>query len=139
MTRVGGTSNIRFRIIAIQAWQLVRVRRLLKDNSLSAVMDRMTMHREASGRSSDRPASVNEVVWANKIAAAFLPGRYRCLERSLVLYSTLITLGYVPTLRIGATVHGFRAHAWVEIDGQPINDVPDLVREFKTFPLPRNA
>jgi hypothetical protein len=73
------------------------------------------------------------------IAAAFCPTHFRCLEQSLVLYRTLRQHGYDASLRIGATGYAFRAHAWIEIDGQPLNELPERVRLFKTFSLPTDA
>jgi hypothetical protein len=45
-----------------------------------------------------------------------------CLRESLVLGRLIRDQG--PVLKLGVARHGFRvrAHAWIEIDGQPVND-----------------
>ena len=50
-----------------------------------------------------------------------------CLRESLVLGHLVRDLG--PVLRLGVARHGhrMRAHAWVEIDGQPVNDPKGFV------------
>lgn len=56
----------------------------------------------------------------------------RCLHRSLLLYRWLRTEGLPGELRIGVrTEHGrLAAHAWVELDGQVVNDDPRAVQSF---------
>ncbi|MGA2163106.1 MAG: lasso peptide biosynthesis B2 protein [Solirubrobacteraceae bacterium] len=50
-----------------------------------------------------------------------IPGDTRCLARSLVLTRLLARRGIPSTLVIGAQpAPDFRAHAWVECDGQPV-------------------
>ena len=62
-----------------------------------------------------------------RIAAAY-PGRARCLEQSLCLYLLLLRRGLDPRLRIGVQPMPFKAHAWIELDGTPINDDAESVR-----------
>jgi hypothetical protein len=47
-----------------------------------------------------------------------------CLTRSLALLWLLRKSGLQPNLRIGARMLSghFEAHAWVECEGQPVND-----------------
>jgi len=56
-----------------------------------------------------------------KVVAALFPGRFACLERSVVLFVLLRRTGLPVELRIGVQPHRFRAHAWVELDGRPIS------------------
>ena len=60
---------------------------------------------------------------ANGVARtlALLPTDARCMDRSLVLIDLLARRGIPATLVIGARrAPGFRAHAWVELAGQPL-------------------
>lgn len=72
--------------------------------------------------------------YARKIDAAarrhVLPAR--CLHRSLVLHQWLRQEGVPSELRIGVRkdAGAFRAHAWVEIDGQVVNDTGVAVAPF---------
>ena len=52
-----------------------------------------------------------------------VPFDSRCLMRSLVLTTLLAQRGIESSLVIAVTPEdGFRAHAWVEIDGEPLLD-----------------
>lgn len=67
-------------------------------------------------------------------AAAFYPGRARCLEQSMVLYLVLRRRGAPAALRIGVQPYGFLAHAWVELDGRPVNELGETIRALVAFP-----
>lgn len=66
-------------------------------------------------------------------AAAFYPGRARCLEQSIVLYFCLLKQGGNAQLRIGVQPYGFLAHAWVEYEGRPINERDETMRGMVVF------
>ncbi len=65
-------------------------------------------------------------------AARIHPERPRCLHRSLVLDRWLRREGLPSELRIGVAKAGdtLRAHAWVELGGQVVNDHPAAVADF---------
>lgn len=69
---------------------------------------------------------------AHRIAsiAAFLPGRVRCLEQSLTLYTCLRLKHIDATLKLGVQPYPFLAHAWVESGGQPVAETWDRVSTF---------
>lgn len=72
------------------------------------------------------------------VAARNLPlFRPTCLTRSLVLWHVLHRHGAPAELRIGVRRTGdhFAAHAWVEQDGQVINDAPDIARLYTPVDL----
>src|SRR5580704_2727408 len=56
------------------------------------------------------------------LAGALFPGRARCLEQSIALYCLLRRRGVNAALRFGVQPYGFVAHAWVEVDGVPLNE-----------------
>ena len=64
------------------------------------------------------------------LAGAFYPGRALCLEQSLVLCHLLRREGVDVTYCQGVQAHPFLAHAWVEYQGTPVNDVEEHVRRF---------
>lgn len=56
-----------------------------------------------------------------------LLSRPRCLPRALLLSALLRRRRMSATLCLGARADGaFDAHAWVEIDGRPVNEAADL-------------
>lgn len=53
-----------------------------------------------------------------------------CLVRSLALYTFLVRSGFRASHRIGVRRYPFLAHAWVEVDGRSVLDVPEKVRDY---------
>jgi hypothetical protein len=68
------------------------------------------------------------------LAGAFFPGRAKCLEQSLTLYCVLRQQGVAATYCQGVQFYPFEAHAWVEYQGEVINDVAEHVKHFARFP-----
>jgi len=68
------------------------------------------------------------------LSAAFFPCRVRCLEQSLALFVLLRRRGVNAELRLGVQPYRFRAHAWVECDGVPINENGELIRGLTVLP-----
>ena len=66
------------------------------------------------------------------IAARHTLGSRTCLTRSLLLGWLLRRRGVQSQLRIGVRfTHGaLDAHAWVECEGVPVNDRPDVSTQF---------
>jgi hypothetical protein len=75
-------------------------------------------------------AAVSRAEYKLAMAAALYPGRAACLERSLTLYWYLRRHGVGVDFRMGVQMYPFLAHAWLELDGRAINDVPEHVRRF---------
>ena len=72
---------------------------------------------------------------AVNIAARYTPFRATCLTRSLLLGWMLHRRGIHSDLRIGVRLiqGALDAHAWVECDGLPVNDRPDVACDFEPF------
>jgi len=68
-------------------------------------------------------------------ASNHLPIAGSCLTRSMLLDWMLRRRGVASALRLGVRlVEGrLQAHAWVEVGGRPVNDVPGVAAEFKPF------
>jgi Transglutaminase-like superfamily len=71
-------------------------------------------------------------------AARYTPGPVTCLTRSLLLRWLLRRRGIASELRIGVQLVQGRldAHAWVEVEGVPLNDAPDVAQRFAAFNEP---
>lgn len=67
------------------------------------------------------------------LAAAFYPGRAQCLEQSLALYVLLRRRGVAADFRLGVQPLPFYAHAWVEVEGRPVNEKSGLPLQLATF------
>jgi Transglutaminase-like superfamily len=71
-------------------------------------------------------------------AANRVLGPANCLTRSLLLRWLLRRFGTASDMRIGVCFEegALAAHAWVEIDGMPLNDTPEAVARFAAFDQP---
>jgi hypothetical protein len=97
-----------------------------------ALAERLVARRR--GFSSER-AFIPVMVRRIDLAAAFFPGRARCLERSIALHVCLRWCGAPTVLRLGVQPYPFSAHAWVELDGEPVGDSPDSIALFRPLSL----
>jgi len=74
---------------------------------------------------------------ARMVQIAARHGLYRatCLRQSLALWGLLRYQGIETNLRIGvkSSDDGLEAHAWVERQGQPLNDALDMQQHFNPF------
>ena len=72
---------------------------------------------------------------AVNIAAQYTPVLATCLTRSLLLGWMLHRRGIHSDLRIGVRLiqGALDAHAWVECDGLPVNERPDVACDFEPF------
>jgi hypothetical protein len=93
--------------------------------------------RKRGGRSTGTRRTLAELVRLSAArvatAAAFYPGRAECLEQSLTLFVLLRRRGLAAELRLGVQTFPFRAHAWVEYGGRPINEHEDFVSRLAAF------
>ncbi|MEI9849746.1 MAG: lasso peptide biosynthesis B2 protein [Sphingomonas sp.] len=88
-----------------------------------------------------RPGAEDEIVAAARLRVRFVKRRVprilagNCLSRSLALWWTLARSGVPTSLCIGADRHAgtFRAHAWVEHQGVPLNAGRRVHRRFAAF------
>ena len=97
-----------------------------------------TVWRRAHGlsRRPCRPASqdyIDAVVRQVVSAAALSPLRAQCLEQSLLTLALLRRAGVDARLRFGVLQFPFRAHAWVEVNGAPINDSQEALKLYRPF------
>jgi hypothetical protein len=95
-----------------------------------ALVGRVRLH-DHTGSASLVAATAHRVA----VAAAFYPRRALCLEQSIALYVLLRHRGARAELKLGVRPRPFYAHAWVELDGEPINEPADLPLNMATFPL----
>ena len=66
--------------------------------------------------------TINNVCVAVNYACVWYPKRALCLQRSFTTAYLLRKYGVDAHMVLGARKLPFRAHAWVEVGGQPINE-----------------
>ena len=73
-----------------------------------------------------------------RTAARNTPGADTCLVRSLALLGVLRRNGIPAELRIGVgtTQPRLAAHAWVEVDGVPVNEAANVATRYAPFAGP---
>ncbi len=71
------------------------------------------------------------------IAGALYPGRALCLEQSMLLYALLRRARLPARIRFGVRPRPFEAHAWVECNGQPVLEDPEILERFLPLEEPR--
>ncbi|MGY8820033.1 MAG: lasso peptide biosynthesis B2 protein [Pseudomonadales bacterium] len=75
-------------------------------------------------------ATLDREICALVRAARWLPCKVACLEFSLALRERLARHGVNATVEIGVQKYSFMAHAWVEVDGQPLGEPDHVARSL---------
>jgi hypothetical protein len=72
----------------------------------------------------------DDVVWAVEEACVWYVKPAACLQRSAIATWLLRLEGFHAELVIGFRPVPFESHAWVEVDGQVVNDRPQYQKVF---------
>lgn len=85
-----------------------------------------------------RREAAQRAVRAVRSAQLHGPANPNCLERSMTLWWMLRRHGVNGELHIGARKEAgiFEAHAWVELDGQVLNDSAEVHEHYARFDAP---
>lgn len=74
--------------------------------------------------------TVELVCAAVNLACVWYPKRVLCLQRSTITTCLLRSCGVKAEMVIGAQKAPFKAHAWTEVEGTPINERRNVERAF---------
>jgi hypothetical protein len=88
-----------------------------------------------TGRSSAGPEVLSRICAAVALAACFYWKPILCMQRAAVTTRLLRRYGIPASLVIGYRPSPFFSHAWVEVDGNVVNDSP--VFQTRLFVLDR--
>ena len=127
MTRDARLGAGRLAMLTTQAWLgllAFDVARLAGFARLCAWLHR---RRPASRR---HAATVEDLVWSVDEACVWYVKRAACLQRSAVATWLLRRQGVAAEMVIGCRPLPFESHAWVEVDGRVVNDLPQYQRAF---------
>lgn len=95
------------------------------------------MHRFVSRwRTSPGTASediVNHICAAINCACVWYPKRVLCIQRSAVTTCLLRQYGIPTKMAVGAQGVPFKAHAWTEVRGVPVNERRDVQKIYQVF------
>ena len=83
------------------------------------------------------PESIASIIHTVRLAVRYSPWS-NCLRKSLVLWYLLRCRGLNSELRIGMRRQDgvFQAHAWIEHQGQVLNDIQGIRQLYSTFAKP---
>ena len=85
-----------------------------------------------------RSVTADQVTRLVRVAAHRGLLRPSCLQHALVLRTQLHRHGFDAAIRFGVRKNGkaLQAHAWVELDGRVLNDLPDIGEQYPPFERP---
>ena len=118
---------VRIARLTAQAWLGLLGFDLARVVGFARLCDRLRRHPAANRRS--RPP-VEDVIWSVDEACVWYVKRAACLQRSVVAAWLLRRHGVAAEVVIGCRPLPFESHAWVEVDGQVVNDRPQYQRAF---------
>jgi len=95
---------------------------------LREFVNRQAIRSRASG-----PSLVREVTDAVNDACVWYPKQVLCLQRSAVTTCLLRKYGIGASMVIGAQILPFKAHAWTEVEGNPINERRDVHKVYSVL------
>jgi hypothetical protein len=126
----GGASRraLRLTVLTVQAWLGLLAFDLARAAGFARVHQWVKGRRTYTRRSS-APA-VDEIVWAVDEACVWYAKRAACLQRSVIATWLLRRHGWPAELVIGCRPLPFESHAWVEVDGEVVNDRPQYQKVF---------
>lgn len=108
------------RFVLIEAyWALLRFELYLKRENFGALYERV--HNYPLGRNEQR-ATTNQICRAVDTASIWYWKEVLCLQRSAATSCLLRRYGIPAEMVIGIRQLPFQAHAWVEVEGQVVND-----------------
>jgi len=127
MTRhpVRGTARL-FRL-TLEAWIGLVLFDVTRSSGFAPVCAWPKVRRTADARNA---ATCEEIVWSVEEACVWYVKRAACLQRSAVTMWLLRRHGVAAALVIGCRPLPFESHAWVEVDGRVVNDLPQYQRTF---------
>jgi hypothetical protein len=135
--RIRALSGAQWRVVFASVVLLAPIQLMLKSRGLKWTAALLAAR-------SDRPLGVSNRAEAASIAEAvsLVAGRRvvgaLCLGRSLLLWFLLRRRGMDAQLVVGTNApvdDTWMAHAWVELDEQPINDAADVREHYASFGL----
>jgi hypothetical protein len=81
----------------------------------------------------DGSANVDRVCMAVNYACVWYPKQALCLQRSFVTTYLLRKHGVAAQMVLGAQKLPFKAHAWVEVEGQAINERSNVQSRYAVW------
>ncbi len=97
-----------------------------------ARMHRFVCSRRVTSRTAS-PDAVDRVCDAVNYACVVYPKAVLCLQRAAVTTCLLRTRGVSAEMVLGAQKMPFKAHAWTEVNGQPVNERREVQKIYSVW------
>jgi hypothetical protein len=81
-------------------------------------------------------AVVQQTIRDILVATALYPGRSKCLEQTVALFILLRRREAPVEIKLGVQPYPFYAHAWLELNGMPLTESPEVIERFALMPDP---
>jgi hypothetical protein len=102
--------------------KLIHIHLYLARGDFAALYDKVRNY--PLGRDTPAPDAVDRICSAVDMACIWYWKQAQCLQRSAATACLLKKYGVPAQMVIGAQQMPFKAHAWVEVAGQVVNDKP---------------
>jgi hypothetical protein len=135
--RIRALSAAQWRIVVTSAVLLAPIQVMLKSRGLKRTALTLAARSDRPCGVADRCVAVEMAEAVSLVAGRRVVGAL-CLGRSLLLWFLLRRRGMDAELVVGAKSPvdaSWMAHAWVELDSQPVNDSPDVRQQYAGFDL----
>jgi hypothetical protein len=76
---------------------------------------------------------VHQICDSVNLASVWYPKQVLCLQRSAVTTCLLRSCGVSARMVLGAQKLPFKAHAWVEVAGRPVNEMRDVQSVYQVW------
>jgi transglutaminase superfamily protein len=119
--------TLRLCVLTAHAWILLASFDLARRAGFARTCERLRRLNPATRKSW---AHAEDVVWAVDEACVWYVKRAACLQRSVVATRLLRRHGLRAEMVIGYRPLPFESHAWVEVDGNVLNDRPQYQKAF---------
>ena len=123
----GAARTLRLMLLTIEAWAALCLFDLARVRGFHALHRAIRSRRIRPRRGA---ASASDVIWAVDEACVWYVKRAACLQRSTVGTHLLRRRGIAAELVIGYRPVPFESHAWIEVDGEIVNDLPQYRSRF---------
>jgi hypothetical protein len=128
LTLRGGQRWIGRIALVMEAWLALAVFDVLQRAGFAKAYEALRHYRTRDPRL-HRP-DTHDILWAVEEACVWYVKRAPCLQRSAVATRLLRRYGVPAELVVGYRPLPFESHAWVEVNGVVVNDLPQYQRAF---------
>jgi hypothetical protein len=135
--RLRALSGAQWRVVATSVVLLAPIQLMLKTRGLKRTALFLAARSDRRGGAADRETAVAMAEAVSLVAGRRVVGAL-CLGRSLLLWFLLRRRGMDAELVVGTNApvdDSWMAHAWVELDSRPVNDVADVRDRYGSFGL----